>query len=135
MNRLTCITMGMSLLSLLACQSDAAKRPAQPQLPQVRMETIMYDLHIVDAWVDRQGGPSLRRQEMRDDMYDEVLDKHDLTRRQFHQAYQYYLDHPVALDTLYSRVQRRLKTELDSIRTEETRETLPPKSRAPNLER
>jgi hypothetical protein len=106
--------LGWLLLSGLGCQSDQPREA--PGVPAEQMRSVLRDLQIVDAWVDRQGGPFDRRKQMRDEMYDQVLTQHELDRETFHQAYQFYLDYPAELDTLYSHIKRDMQAELDSVR-------------------
>jgi hypothetical protein len=103
--------------SLSGCGSD--DQPANaPHMPAAKMKAVLRDIHLVDAWTDRQGGPYSRRKDIRDELYDEVLDQHGLDRKTFHQTYQYYLDHPVQLDSLYRQMKEGMQDELDSIRTQ-----------------
>lgn len=105
------------MLWLAGCESEVSGKDAP--LPPEQMREVLRDMHVVNAWVGRQGGPFIRRRDMRNEMYDEVLAKHDLDRATFHAAYQFYLEHPVQLDLLYRYIKRELDTDLDSLKREQ----------------
>lgn len=111
------VVIGLGLLLSAGCESDSSGKNAP--LPPEQMRVVLRDLHVVNAWVSRQGGPFSRRKDMRNEMYDEVLAKHDLDRATFHAAYQFYLEHPVALDSLYRHIKRELETDLDSLKKDQ----------------
>jgi len=107
----------LSLLLSAGCESTVSGKDAP--LPPEQMRVVLRDMHVVNAWVSRQGGPFSRRKDMRNEMYDEVLAMHNLDRITFHEAYQFYLEHPTELDSLYRQIKRELETDLDSLKKEQ----------------
>lgn len=109
-----------------------AGKTESPPIPEEAMSEILYEVQLMGAWVDRKGGPLMRREQMRHEMTDEVLARHNMSRQEFHDAYQFYLDHPVQLDTMYQRIKRRMEQELDSVRLAAKSKPVKPKSTSRN---
>ena len=87
-----------------------------PPYPPEEMAQLMLDLHHTDAWVDRKGGPLRRRNQMRSEVYDEVLASYGLDRETFGEVYAFYLNHPSILDTVYGSMVAIMQNQIDSLK-------------------
>jgi hypothetical protein len=91
-----------------SCHPEAeAKRPA---LPESTIRSVLLDMHLADAAVDKQGGSFEGRNLTRDALYEQILAQQGLRRSEFDSAYRYYLQDPARLDSLYTRMLRQLDT-------------------------
>lgn len=79
------------------------------------MQEVLTEMHLLEAYSEKQAGSIFIRRDLREEMYNEVLAKRDLPLETFTQSYEYYLEHPVELDTIYARMIKRLEARLDSI--------------------
>lgn len=102
------------LLMLHACSDDNYR----PEVDQETMTEILTQIHLADGWVDLKGGSLTRRKDMRNDLYDEILDQYDLDRETFYRSYQYYTDRPFVLDSMYAKIVADLEEELERKREE-----------------
>ena len=89
---------------LLACQSSRQPDP----LPFSQMEEVMLQLHLADVYIDNNSGPLLVRQQSRYQQYLEVLQGMQVDTAHFWASYDYYLAHPVLLDSMYGRMVDRM---------------------------
>jgi len=103
----------VGVVFLLRPKDSSAEVP--PLAPET-MVSLMADLHQTDAWVDRKGGPLKRRNEMRDEVYDEVLESYGLNRKTFGEVYAFYLNHPSLLDTVYGSMVVLMQGQIDSLK-------------------
>ncbi|MEM7658589.1 MAG: DUF4296 domain-containing protein [Bacteroidota bacterium] len=93
------------LLGLLSCAEEA-----QPQLISMEgMKDILIDIHLADAMADQNGGPLLHRKIKREDLYANIFEKYGVEKETFWQTYEYYLKHPVGLDSIYTHVLKDLE--------------------------
>lgn len=97
----------ISCLALLgACQTTE-----QPILLSMdAMQSLLVDIHLADAMADQNGGPLLHRKIKREDLYSNVFEKHEVEKETFWQTYEYYLKHPIMLDSIYVGVLKDLET-------------------------
>ncbi|MDX1907132.1 MAG: DUF4296 domain-containing protein [Bacteroidia bacterium] len=86
-----------------------ASQPPENLLPPAQMQTVLADMHFVDALSEKAGGELQDRINLREELYDEILEKNNLSREHFYQSYGYYLDHPALLDTIYKAVMDTLE--------------------------
>jgi len=91
------------LLLPLLCACGNLGAPDSLLTPE-EIVPILRDIHIVDAGVDKTNTPLMKRKKQRAALYDEVLVKHDINRETFYNSYQFYIEHPVLMDSIYSRV-------------------------------
>lgn len=86
-----------------------------PKVSQTEMEYILTEVHLADAVVDHLGGHLIHRNIRRDDIIDEILSTQDINREDFYDSYQYYLQHPVELDSIYTHILLQLQVLQDSM--------------------
>ncbi len=94
-------------LFLLACEEEK-----QVLLPEDLMVDVLSELHIADAYTERNSNPINYRNNLREDLYLEVLEKFDLDEKTFRATYDFYTSHPYQMDTLYLKVIDKLETQL-----------------------
>ncbi|MEL7338932.1 MAG: DUF4296 domain-containing protein [Bacteroidota bacterium] len=82
---------------LLACQEEADDFLA-PGL----MQEILKEIHYADAATERFEAKVMPRNALREDMYDQILERYDLSREEFFRSYQYYVAETFLLDSLYA---------------------------------
>ena len=85
---------------LLACQSQKKPQP----LPFNEMEEVMLQIHLADVYSDQNSAPLVIRQQARYEQYQEVLEGLQVDTARFWTSYDYYLAHPVLLDSMYGRL-------------------------------
>ena len=111
-----CLSICLLCTSLLgACQQGAST----PQMSPKQMAQVLKDIHLADGWVDQEGGSLDRRNDIRDELYDEILDQYGLNRQTFYQDYQYYINHPLELDTIYLQITAELEDQLETLKSED----------------
>jgi hypothetical protein len=89
---------------LLACQS---KQQPQP-LPFLEMEEVLLQIHLADVYSEQNSAPLVIRQQARYEQYQEVLEGLQVDSARFWASYDYYLAHPVLLDSMYGRLVDRI---------------------------
>ncbi len=106
------LTLSVILLFLLGCEGGEREVPEDKIRPE-RMEEILLDFHVAEAISGKGGGPVSRRSMLREDLQIEILERYGLDKETFFDSYQYYLEHPVLLDSIYSRLIRTLEERSD----------------------
>ncbi len=90
-------------LLLVACSKSKEKRPAN----LVGLQTMAYvlaDMHIADGIVNSKPGNLDSNNQMIVNYREYIYKKYDLDHEQFKSSYDYYVHHPVELDSVYSKV-------------------------------
>jgi len=102
-----------ALLIALAAAVVACSDPKPDGfLDRQHMTALFVDIHIADAAADRLAADPAKRDSVRSRLYEEVMRKNNLSRQVFYANYQYYLAHPVELDSIYSKVLESLNKQL-----------------------
>lgn len=96
-----------SFLFLFSCEEKEVSL-----LPEEIMVNVLSELHIADAYTERNANPINYRNNLREDLYLEVLDKFNLDEVTFRVTYDYYTSHPYEMDTLYLKVIEKLEMQL-----------------------
>lgn len=81
-------------------------------LSEELMVNVLSELHIADAYTERNTNPINYRNNLREDLYLEVLEKYQLDEATFRFTYDYYTSHPYEMDSLYLKVIENLETQL-----------------------
>lgn len=102
---------------LLACA--CSKKGESEILPIDTMVFLLQSLHIAKAKIDGDNSFVKNRVTEREILYSSVLKNEGIDQQTFAHSYDYYMDHPVMLDTIYVRVIRELN---DQMRDDESRE-------------
>lgn len=97
----------ISFLFLFSCEEKEVIL-----LPEDLMVDVLSELHIADAYTERNSNPINYRNNLREDLYLEVLEKFELDEQTFRQTYDFYTSHPYEMDSLYLKVIEKLETQL-----------------------
>ncbi len=97
----------LPLFFLFSCQEEEVEL-----LPEELMVNVLSELHVADAYTERNSNPINYRNNLREELYLEVLDKFNLDEATFRYTYDYYTSHPYEMDTLYLMVIEKLETQL-----------------------
>lgn len=118
----------ISFLFLFSCEEKEVVL-----LPEDLMVDVLSELHIADAYTERNSNPINYRNNLREDLYLEILEKFNLDEKTFRQTYDFYTSHPYEMDSLYLRVIEKLETQLQGekmlqqqISTKKAEEQTPP---------
>jgi hypothetical protein len=93
------------LLLLFSCApvTEQQERP-DSILPEEKMVNILSDMHLAEALVNAtpHGGDTNTHRII--DYYGAIYTKYDVTKEVFQSSYDYYVYHPVLLDSVYSKI-------------------------------
>lgn len=113
----------LAMTTLFSCEEE------EPVLlPKSLMVEVLSELHIADAYTERNSNPIIYRNNLREDLYLEVLDKFQLDEVTFRETYDYYTRHPYQMDTLYQEVIENLENQMHGEK-ELKSQTPPPRRR------
>lgn len=87
-------------LSLLSCKEDDQVEI----IPEDAMIHILMDIHVAEAITGRKGGLSVHRDMLRNDIVVDILEKYEIDKETFSISYQYYMEHPATLDSMYVQI-------------------------------
>ncbi|MDX2246123.1 MAG: DUF4296 domain-containing protein [Bacteroidia bacterium] len=73
-------------------------------LSEEKMQVVLADIHTMEGIGDANIRHIKARKNFREDMQDEILKKHGLDRPTFLRSYEYYLNHPILMDSIYYRM-------------------------------
>lgn len=99
-NLLVKILLILMLMPLLSCKRQEKKQI----LSEEEMKKILMDMHISEAIAGRRGGLSVHRDMLRNDLMEDILEKYGISKETFFTSYQYYMEHPVELDSIYVQI-------------------------------
>lgn len=77
-------------------------------IAQEKMEGILYDMHLAEGVIainPSKGDTNARRAL---GYYDQIYKKHNITKEEFKTSYDFYIKHPVLMDSVYNDVIIRL---------------------------
>lgn len=100
-------------LLLLGCEAEISKPDL---LPADLMRDVLVEMHVADAYTERSKEPLIYRNDLRVDLYEEVLKKFSLDEQTFRHTYDYYTSHPAEMDSLYQQVIEHLDRQLEGER-------------------
>lgn len=98
-------------LLFFACAVPDKNTIPEDVIPKDKMERILYDLHMVEGIIavfPTQGDSNAQRAL---GYYDEVYAKHQITKEEFVKSFDFYVKHPVLMDTVYTRMIERFNEE------------------------
>lgn len=106
--RLTLFTSLFLLFAFTSCQEVTT-----PHLPAEKMEEILLDIHLAEAYSTMVPKDSTVRitDKNLDSLavyYKKVFDNHQITPQQFLSSMKWYKEHPVELDSIYTRMIPRI---------------------------
>jgi len=96
------------LFAFASCQEEATSH-----LPAQKMEEILLDIHLAEAYSTMVPKDSTVRitDKNLDSLavfYKKVFDNHQITQQQFLSSMKWYKEHPVELDSIYTRMIPRI---------------------------
>ena len=96
------------LILILSCgKSDKNTIPADV-LNKEQMESILYDMHLAEGIVGYEVRSSDSNARRVLGYYEQIYKKNNITKAQFNTSYQFYIQHPVMLDSIYSNIITKL---------------------------
>lgn len=99
------------LLLLVAVGCDKDNQP--PDLLEVdQMIKILKEFHLGEGSISQLRLSGDQRTEMRDRLYDKLLEKYTIPRETFYSSYEYYLTQPMIMDTIYTHIIDELNHQL-----------------------
>jgi hypothetical protein len=87
-----------------ACAPTDKNKIPNTVLSQEKMQAILYDMHLAEAIANKTQAPLDSVAGKALGMYQEIYSKHQVSEEQFKTSYDFYIEHPVLLDSVYSRV-------------------------------
>lgn len=96
----------------LALLIPACQEQEEIHLSREVMRDVLVEFHIADGYTERMSKPLNYRNALREDLYREVLAKHQLDENTFRDTYDYYTAHPYEMDTLYQMIIEKLEVQL-----------------------
>lgn len=104
------------VLLFFACAVPDKNAIPEGVLKPEQMELVLYDMHLAEGVVATvpSGADSNARRAL--GYYQIIYKKHQVTEEQFKQSFQFYVQHPVLLDSVYGRVIERLSVQESIIR-------------------
>ena len=91
-----------------ALQSCSHKDGARPEIKKDKLVDVLVDIHIVDGYLAYTGSRIERDRDRIEGAYGFVLQKYDITPRQFHNTMIYYSRHMEDYEQLYNKVIEKL---------------------------
>lgn len=104
------------LLLFFACAVPDKNAIPDGVLKPEQMEAVLYDMHLAEGVVATvpHGADSNTRRAL--GYYQLIYKKHQVSEEQFKNSYQFYVQHPVLLDSVYGRVIEHLSVQESIIR-------------------
>ncbi|MCI4671466.1 MAG: DUF4296 domain-containing protein [Bacteroidia bacterium] len=112
-------------LSTLACNPEN-KSAEEKALPEELMRDILIDFHVAEAIAGRRGGLSVYREMFRKDLTKDILEKYDVSKETFFESYEYYMEHPSKMDSIYVQIIKILEEKGDSGEKDKAKEKKKP---------
>ncbi|MBC6989326.1 DUF4296 domain-containing protein [Hymenobacter sp. BT491] len=91
-------------LALACCQRPEEPTPPARLLPKEQMESLLTELHILEARVDAVNLPQDSARALYNTLQKEVFQRRGITDSVFKQSYRYYAIHNKDLDNIYGSV-------------------------------
>ena len=88
-----------------ACEDESSFVP----LPSSMMVEILTEMHVADVVVDKRAGPLAIRRALREELYNEILERFELERQTFLLHYEYYMEHPSLMNDIYQKTAEDLE--------------------------
>jgi phage gp29-like protein len=101
------------LMGLFACQDgkqNTAEKPNNLVSPE-KMQQMLSELHFVDALINQKNLAADSAKKLSSDYYDFIYRKYAVTANDFNNTFQYYLNNPADMDSIYVKVLENLNME------------------------
>lgn len=95
-------------LLFFACSAPDFNAVPADVIPKEKMVSILYDMHLAEGVVHiypSQGDSNARRAL---GYYDLIYKKHGTSKEEFTKSYDFYVTHPVLMDSVYTRMIEQL---------------------------
>ncbi len=101
-----------------SCSENDGKRP---EIKKDQLVDVLFDIHLTDAYLNYSGYRIDRNRDKIESAYGYVLDKHNITPKQFHNTMKYYSKHISEYEKLYNKVIEKLtKYETEMMKASES---------------
>ena len=90
------------LFVFAACNNDDITIP-ENIIPQSKMVQILADFHLAEVTANYKSLGDTNRIDVME-LYSQIYKKHSITKEQYKESYQFYLEHPTLLNKMYDEV-------------------------------
>jgi hypothetical protein len=91
---------GCIFLSLSGCNQD----PKKPPIEEEKFISIMIDIHLLEARLENLKQLNDTSFFAAGKGYEQIYKNHSVTKEQFRQTFDFYLNHPKQMDKLYEKI-------------------------------
>lgn len=96
------------LLAAFLLQSCSESEGKRPEIKKEQLVDVLFDIHLTDGYLTYKGYRVDRNRDKIESAYGYVLDKHNITPKQFHNTMKYYSKHISEYEKLYNKVIEKL---------------------------
>lgn len=90
------------LLFFLSCSHQQQEEKSKRFLPKDKMIHVLLDIHLSDAMMVHDGTMKSEEQMKKVSVeYEKIFNKHEVTSQEFYSTFNYYLNHPAEMDSVY----------------------------------
>lgn len=101
-----------------SCSKTDGKRP---EIGKEQLVDVLFDIHLTDGYITYKGYRIDRNRDKIEGAYGYVLDKHNITPKQFHNTMKYYSTHMSEYEKIYNKVIEKItKYENEMLNASET---------------
>ncbi|RZM26382.1 MAG: DUF4296 domain-containing protein [Pedobacter sp.] len=93
------------IISLASCQTDSIPKDI---IQPVKMEKVLYDIHMVDGYINTMPKPDSAKQTSAA-LYKGVYKKHGIDSVLYTKSMDYYYEHPKLMSDMYERIKKKLE--------------------------
>ena len=105
-----------------ALQSCSREEGSRPEINKDELVDLLFDIHIADGYLAYTGSRVDRNHDRIEGAYNYVLNKHNITPKQFSNTMKYYSRHTDEYETLYNKVIEKLtKYETENLKSDDNK--------------
>lgn len=95
---------GICTAIFFACSAPDRNAIPQDVMNKQLMESVIFDMHVAEGVIttEKMQGDSSHRKVL--GLYQKVFKKYGITQEQFYKSYDFYVQHPVLLDSIYNNI-------------------------------
>lgn len=97
----------------IGCQNQES----EAHMPMDQMKHLLTEIHLANALAFSRSEEKEAQMAMKDDLVDQILAREGLDRETFYQQYQYYIQHPALLDSVYAMIMVDLEQRKEAAET------------------
>ncbi len=94
----------VTLLTIFCFAGCIDLKPEEEIIPLDEMTALLFDYHVAYTHGDKVMRDFRMREIYVHELIDGILKQRGLSREDFYRSYEYYVAHPILLDTIYSRI-------------------------------